>query len=391
MPPLYLLEPTSPGAAWMPFTGVRPICELRAGAWRIRERWEGVLGIEARAILGTHVAGFHEMDEPQVQAPGPITGPAIVCRSDFAPSGHAPDLPDGTRRLVHEGATVAWIVPDGATWTAPNDDGASAEIDGILLQGAADLVSALELFLPGDVLTAIGDVHPDPIPEGTTILGAPGDVVLAGAHVEPGVVFDVRNGPVFIEEGAEVRHGTRLEGPCFIGPHARILGGFIRVSYVGAWCVVRGEVSHTLFLGFANKAHDGFVGHSVVGHWVNLGAGTTTSNLKNTYGPIRLDLPGGRVETGRQYLGTLLGDHAKAAIGTMFSTGSVIGAGANVFGSGRPPKFVPPMAWGEASGVTMSKEGFLAIAERVLPRRNVEVTSARRAALEALWDRTTAK
>src|SRR5690242_16350320 len=213
MPPLYLLEPTSPGAAWMPFTGVRPICELRAGAWRIRERWEGVLGTEATAILGTHVAGFHEMDEPQVQAPGPITGPAIVCRSDFAPSGHAPDLPDGTRRLVHEGATVAWIVPDGTTWTAPNDDGPSAEIDGILLLGAADLVSALELFLPGDVITAIGEVHPDPIPEGTTILGAPADVVLAGAHVEPGVVFDVRNGPVFVEEGAEVRHGTRLEGP----------------------------------------------------------------------------------------------------------------------------------------------------------------------------------
>lgn len=143
-------------------------------------------------------------------------------------------------------------------------------------------------------------------------------------------------------------------------------------------------------MGFANKAHDGFVGHSVVGHWVNLGAGTTTSNLKNTYGPVRLDLPAGRVETGRQYLGALLGDHAKAAIGTMFATGSVIGAGANVFGSGHPPKYVPPMAWGESSGATMTKEGFVAIAERVMPRRNVKVTPERHAALEALWDRTTA-
>ena len=391
MPPLYLLEPADPGAAWMPFTGVRPICELRAGLWPIRERWEGVLGHSATAILGTHIVGFHEADEPAIQPHAPVTGPAVICRSDFAPSGHAPDLPEGTRRLVHEGTTVGWIVPEGVTWQGPNDEGKAAELDGVVLHGAADLVTVLELFLPGDVATATADVNPDPIPEGTVILGDPGDVVLAGAHVEPGVVFDVRHGPVIVEEGAEVRHGTRLEGPCFVGPYARVLGGFIRQSVIGPWCVVRGEVSTTLFLGFANKAHDGFVGHSVVGHWVNLGAGTTTSNLKNTYGPVRLDLPGGRVETGRQMLGTLFGDHAKAAIGTMFSTGTVVGAGANVFGTGRPPKYVPPMAWGEQTGQTMSKEGFVAIAERVLPRRNVEVTPARRASLEALWDRTTAK
>jgi UDP-N-acetylglucosamine diphosphorylase/glucosamine-1-phosphate N-acetyltransferase len=190
-----------------------------------------------------------------------------------------------------------------------------------------------------------------------------------------------------IEEGAEVRSGTRLEGPCFIGPYARVLGGFIRQSVIGAWSVVRGEISTSLFLGFANKAHDGFVGHSVIGHWVNLGAGTTTSNLKNTYGEVRLDLPSGRVETGRQYLGALIGDHAKAAIGTMFPTGSVVGAGANVFGTGRPPKYIPPMSWGEDGATQVSKEGFLAIAERVMPRRKVEVTAERRAALQQLWER----
>ena len=101
--------PDSPGAAWMPFTGVRPLCELRAGIWRIRERWEGVLGAPATAILGAHVAGFHEMDEPPVQPPAPIPGPALICRSDFAPSGEPPELPDGTRRFMHDGVTVAWI------------------------------------------------------------------------------------------------------------------------------------------------------------------------------------------------------------------------------------------------------------------------------------------
>lgn len=387
MPPLYLLEPESPGAAWMPFTGVRPICELRAGVWRIRERWEGVMGSDAVAIIGTHVLGFHEMDEPAVQPPAPIQGPALICRSDFAPSGEAPELPAGTRRLVHEGISVGWIVPDGATWTGPNDDGPGAELAGLLLTGAADLITALEILLEGDVATIAADHHAT-IPEGSLVLGDPQEIAILDALVEPGVTFDTRQGAIVIEEGAEVRSGTRLEGPCFIGPHSRVVGGFIRQSVIGAWCVARGEISTSLFLGFANKAHDGFVGHSVLGHWVNLGAGTTTSNLKNTYGEVRLDLPGGRVETGRQMLGTLLGDHAKAAIGTMFSTGSVIGAGANVFGSGRPPKFVPAMNWGEEGATRMTKEGFLAIAERVMPRRQVEMTAERRASLEQLWERT---
>ncbi|HET7041748.1 MAG TPA: putative sugar nucleotidyl transferase [Gemmatimonadales bacterium] len=388
MPPLYLLEPDAPGAAWMPFTGVRPLCELRAGVWRIRERWEGVLGHETTAILGAHVAGFHEMDEPPVEPRAPVAGPALVCRSDFAPSGEAPELPDGTRRLIHDGVTVAWIVPDGATWAGPNDDGPASEIAGLLLGGAADLITALEHLLEVDVGTIAADHHTE-LPEGSLVLGEPAEVAVLGAFVEPGVTFDTRQGAIVIEEGAEVRSGTRLEGPCFIGPRARILGGFIRQSVIGAWCVVRGEVSTSLFLGFANKAHDGFVGHSVLGHWVNLGAMTTTSNLKNTYGEVRLELPTGKVGTGRQYLGTLLGDHAKTAIGTMLATGTVVGAGANVFGAGRPPKFVPPMSWGETGGTLMTKEGFLAIAERVLPRRQVEVTPERRAALERLWERAT--
>ena len=386
MPPLYLFEPDAPGAAWMPFTGVRPLSELRAGVWRIRERWEGVLGHSAVGIIGDHVAGFHEMDEPPVQPRGPIAGPALICRSDFAPSGVVPDLPDGTRRLVHDGVSVGWIVPEGVTWNAPTDDGPGAELAGLLLHGAADLISALEHFLPGDVAEITDEHHAD-YPEGSTILGEVSDVALLGALVEPGVTFDTRHGAIVVEEGAEIRGGTRLEGPCYVGPHARVLGGFIRQSVIGPWCVVRGEISTSLFLGFANKAHDGFVGHSVLGHWVNLGAGTTTSNLKNTYGDVRLDLPGGRVETGRQYLGTLFGDHAKTAIGTMLPTGTIVGAGANLFGTGRPPKFVAPMSWGELGETQVSKEGFLAIAERVMPRRHVEVTPERRAALERLWER----
>jgi UDP-N-acetylglucosamine diphosphorylase/glucosamine-1-phosphate N-acetyltransferase len=218
------------------------------------------------------------------------------------------------------------------------------------------------------------------------VLGEPDDVICLNAKVEPGVVFDVRHGPVVLDEGVEAWHGTRLEGPLYAGPGTRLLGGFLRASVFGPECRVRGEVSTSIFLGYGNKAHDGFVGHSVVGHWVNLGAGTTTSNLKNTYGEVRLDIAGHRLATGRRNLGALFGDHAKTAIGTMLATGSVISAGASVFGATTPPKYVPPFAWG-SDGERMTEDGFLTVAQRVLARRNVEWTDARRDSLRQTYRR----
>jgi UDP-N-acetylglucosamine diphosphorylase/glucosamine-1-phosphate N-acetyltransferase len=381
--PLVLLEPED-AVAWAPFHGARPVCELRAGLWRIRERWEAVLGVATSAIVGESSLGFIEIDTPESRSAEGLRGPLIVARSDFAPAGTRMSLGADIRRLTSGGVTVAWIIPDGEPWHA-DLLGASQEIDGILLRGSFDLVTALEQLLEhdcADFLTGPTDL----LPGNTTVLGEVGRVRSSGADIEPGVVFDVRHGVVVIDRGAEVRSGTRLEGPCYVGPGARVLGGFIRTSILGPRSVVRGEVSSTIFHGYANKAHDGFVGHSVIGRWVNLGAGTTTSNLKNTYGTVRLSIAGTVVETGRQFLGSLVGDHAKTAIGTMLPTGTVIGAGANVFGEGLT-KYVPPFAWGADGVEQLTEEGFLRIAERVMPRRDVAVTEERRASLVAIFRR----
>jgi UDP-N-acetylglucosamine diphosphorylase/glucosamine-1-phosphate N-acetyltransferase len=201
-------------------------------------------------------------------------------------------------------------------------------------------------------------------------------------------VFDVRHGAVVVDQGSEVRSGTRLEGPLYIGPGTRALGGFLRSSVFGPECRVHGEVSSSVFQGFANKSHDGFVGHSVIGQWVNLGAGTTTSNLKNTYGPVRLEVAGARIETGRLNVGSLIGDHAKTAIGSMLATGTVISSGANVFGP-TIPKYVPPFAWGCAGSERMTEDGFLRVAERVMGRRNVAFSPARRESLRLAYQRST--
>jgi UDP-N-acetylglucosamine diphosphorylase / glucose-1-phosphate thymidylyltransferase / UDP-N-acetylgalactosamine diphosphorylase / glucosamine-1-phosphate N-acetyltransferase / galactosamine-1-phosphate N-acetyltransferase len=188
------------------------------------------------------------------------------------------------------------------------------------------------------------------------------------------VVLDATAGPILIRKGTVVAPFTHLIGPLAIGHDSQILGDRITASSIGDNCKVRGELSNSIILGHSNKGHEGFVGHSYLGRWVNLGALTTTSNLKNTYGPVQLWTPSGVRTTGQQFLGTLFGDHAKTGIGTMLGTGTVIGAGANVFGASTPPKAVPPFAWGIAEPYeTYDVTRFLVVAERAMARRQVEL------------------
>jgi UDP-N-acetylglucosamine diphosphorylase / glucose-1-phosphate thymidylyltransferase / UDP-N-acetylgalactosamine diphosphorylase / glucosamine-1-phosphate N-acetyltransferase / galactosamine-1-phosphate N-acetyltransferase len=200
-------------------------------------------------------------------------------------------------------------------------------------------------------------------------------------------VLDATAGPILIGRRASIQAFTRLAGPCFIGEGSTITGGDIRGSSIGPVCKVRGELSSSIFLGYGNKGHDGFVGHSLIGEWVNLGAGTTTSNLKNTYGPVSVHTPAGVRETGMQFLGTLFGDHAKTGIGLRLTTGTIVGAGANIYGAAMPPKLVPPFAWGDAAPyASWDIEKFLVVAERVMARRSVAMTPAMRRALVAAFE-----
>ena len=142
------------------------------------------------------------------------------------------------------------------------------------------------------------------VPDGSVVLGDPAQVVVLGAEVEPGVVFDVRHGAVVLDQGPRSARYPAGGSDLRRGRHRRCSGDSFAASVFGPECRVRGEIAASVFLGFANKSHDGFVGHSVVGPWVNLGAGTTTSNLKNTYGVVRLEVDGERIETGRLNLGS---------------------------------------------------------------------------------------
>ncbi|GIW06808.1 MAG: hypothetical protein KatS3mg060_1613 [Dehalococcoidia bacterium] len=203
-----------------------------------------------------------------------------------------------------------------------------------------------------------------------------------GARVEAGAVLDAREGPIWIGEGAIVHPLAYVQGPVAIGSGSEVMPG-ARVrqgTSLGPGCLVGGEVEETIFQGWTNKYHDGFVGHSVIGAWGNLGALTTTSDLKNTYGTVRVELPEGIRDTGELKIGCFLGDQVRLGIGTLLTSGAVIGPACNLFGGTLLPKTIPPFAWGGADGIERyDVERFLSTAATAMRRRGATLGPAEQA------------
>lgn len=181
----------------------------------------------------------------------------------------------------------------------------------------------------------------------TAVLGRDADVFIhPTADVDPFVVIDARQGPVWVDEEVRLQAFTRLEGPCFVGRGSQLFRANIRAgTTIGPVCRIGGEIEECIFHGYANKYHDGFLGHAYVCPWVNLGALTTNSDLKNDYSTVRVVLDGEAIETGSTKVGCFIGDHTKTAIGSFFNTGSSIGAMSLILPAGELlPKHVPPFS-----------------------------------------------
>lgn len=201
------------------------------------------------------------------------------------------------------------------------------------------------------------------------------------SHVGPGAVLDAEAGPIYIGAGVRVLPQAVIEGPCYVGDGSIIKVGaqIYGKTSIGPVCKVGGEVDQSTFHSHSNKQHHGFVGHSYVAPWVNLGAGTTTSDLKNTYGPVKVYIGKRLVDSGRMFVGLTAGDHVKTGINTTLDTGTVIGPSSNIYGTALPPKFVPSFTWGTVGAfTTYDMDKALGVATTVMGRRNVQLTPAYR-------------
>ncbi len=232
------------------------------------------------------------------------------------------------------------------------------------------------------------------VSEDAILLNSPNIRIGINSVIKAGAVLDAEHGPIYIGEKVTIMSNTVIEGPAFIGDNSIIkIGAKIYAgTSIGEWCKVGGEVEETILHSFSSKQHDGFLGHSYLGQWVNLGADTNNSNLKNNYSSVRLFIDGEFIDSGSQFVGLFMGDHCKSGINTMFNTGTVVGAMSNIFGGGFPPKNIPSFAWGGSDGfVEHDLEKALETARMVMARRGVGMTADYEKMIRNIFDLTKAE
>ncbi len=227
---------------------------------------------------------------------------------------------------------------------------------------------------------------------GVHILNEKNVFIGEGSILKPGVVIDAENGPVYIGKNVQVMSFSTIIGPAYIGDGSIVKVGakIYQDCSIGPVCKIGGEIEASIIHSYSNKQHDGFLGHSYLGAWVNCGAGTVTSDLKNNYSSVKVFVNGEPVDSGMQFVGVTIGDHSKTAINSTFNTGTVIGVSSNVFGTGFPPKYVPSFSWGAAGETftTYNIEKAINVASKVMIRRNIELSDSEEKLFRKIFDLT---
>lgn len=350
----------------LPLTFTRPVALLRTGIGTIADHWQRLLP-DAR---------FSFVTEDYLAPKFPFDPQATVkVAAHVIPSGQ---LAEAVASLA-VGQWIANEQGDPIAWTSTTEGEPEAKLSTIEVHQPYDLFTLSKELIAQDFEEITAGRVSQPIPESCTVIGDPDLVFIGeGADVE-GCFLNTRQGPIYIAEDAEVQEACVLRGPVCIDRSSKVRAGarILPGTNLGPKCKVGGEVGNAIFFANSNKQHDGYLGDAVIGEWCNLGAGCTSSNLKNDYSEIRLwNYPSRRfLRTGLQFCGLIMGDHSKAGINTMFNTATVVGVGCNIHGAGFPRNFVASFSDGGAHGfVDVIMPKFFETARKVMSRRGVEMT-----------------
>ena len=377
-----------------PMTDMRAAFEMRTGAWTTMQRIQHALQSRACALivpkpLQSLVASRHSVTvNPTTQK---LNGSNYLLVN-----GRWSGISD-VENICALSINEALVQPDGQLIAARFDQQSLhravdehdwREVDGVVTKNAnANVLYDRPWHVLDQLESALtSDLSLFDLPLASTEIAVNGscDVKVANDAnfvSAPNTLIIAEGGPVVIDRGALIGAMTVLEGPCYIGPNS-VIGHHASIrpnSIVGPMCKVSGEVSFSVMHGHSNKAHHGYLGHSLVGEWVNLGAATNVSNLKNTYGSVRVQLErGGEVEdTGRTFHGPIVGDFVRTGIGTRLLTGSCIGTGAMVAVGSYPPKLIDRFAFLTDDGADATNmDKFISTARLMMARRDCELTDA---------------
>ena len=359
----------------MPLTLTRPVSDLRVGIFKIHQKWSNFLksdvSIRTKQYLAKKFNSFNEEAQIGISA-------SLLPNQDLCDV--IKDIKENT--IVMKNGKVLLISP------LPEDN---SEMESKLSKykliqyvGEIDIIERpMDIFLQNGLETQKDlefiykkNLNKSEYGIGNLLIGD-NIYIEDGAKIN-GSTLNSNDGPIFIHKSSEIMEGSNIRGPFVLMEESIVKMGskIYGPTTVGPHCKVGGELSNVVFQGFSNKAHDGFIGNSVIGHWCNFGADSNTSNLKNNYGIVKSwNYFSNEFEsTETNYCGLIIGDHSKCGINTMFNTGSVVGSFVNIFDSGFPPKFVPSYSWGGKSGFETYKfDKAIEVAKIVMNRRGVDL------------------
>ncbi len=372
----------------LPFTYTRPIALLRVGITTIAEKWQAMLG----------EANYSYLTVPYLKKKFPLHARRS---SNLMVAGNVIPTPELAQQVLGLGLGEALMV--GEQLIAFN--GSAHDYDAhhytrihfpenipLVIKHLYDIFEFNGVVLSQDFDRLTAGRESQPLSSTNTVIGDASRIfVEQGAYVE-GAMLNTHEGPIYIGPNVEV-----MEGACIRGGFAACHDAKVRIgakvygaTTLGPHCKIGGEVENTVFIGYSNKAHEGFLGDAVIGEWCNIGGGTTASNLKNDYGEIKLwNYASKRFErTGLQFCGLFMGDHSKIGVNGMINTATVLGVGVNIHGAGFPRNFVASFQEGSAAAgfKNVPLETFYTIAERVMARRSIVLTDIDRDIYKAIYN-----
>jgi UDP-N-acetylglucosamine diphosphorylase/glucosamine-1-phosphate N-acetyltransferase len=377
----------------LPLTFTRPVADIRIGILTIREKWEKMVpastSSKTEAYLSSKYPTEYAIDTDNVWINGAILPNTGLLEEIRALEPNQVLLKNDTIVAINSGNDQAYPV-NALTEDSFIKMDSISEI--VQVNVPWDIFSKNDAALRADFELLTAGRESAPVSATNQVIGLNEIFLEEGAKVECSIL-NASTGPIYIGKDAEVMEGSIIRGPFALGEHAALKLGtkIYGATTIGPHSKVGGEVNNSVVFGFSNKAHDGFLGNSVIGEWCNLGADTNNSNLKNNYGQVKIWNYGKKdyVSTGLTFCGLIMGDHSKCGINTMFNTGTVVGVNANIFGAGFPSTHVPSFSWGGASDSTEYKiKNAFEVATRVFERRGMIFDEQEQKILTHIFDST---
>lgn len=373
----------------LPLTHTKPVSEIRIGILTITEKWEKYLNANL---------SFQTQDYLSLKYNSHFTNDNFFINGKICPT---PGLVNQIHNLKNNSG-----IKHGQTLLAYRADFAIAlnieeailkadevSTDAIIINNVWDIFSKNGQAIKQDFDLLTSKKTSLSISETNVIIGDAKDIFLEEGAIVEAAILNTKSGPIYIGKDAEVMEGSVVRGPFALCEHSalKLSTKIYGPTTIGPHSKVGGEINNSVVFGFSNKAHDGFLGNSVVGEWCNLGADTNNSNLKNNYGNVKLFNyhQNKMIDTGLQFCGLIMGDHSKCGINTMFNTGTVVGVGANIFGGGFPPTHIASFCWGGAEGMEEYKfDKMIETANRVYARRSLVMSNEEKQILETIFKQT---